>query len=149
MTQEEFEALIIDNTKKINHDITWDEDEDHSPSLEFQIQVDSDPSYPIILKGSYNPLSEALSYVLIHKKFGRIYALDMGKEHRNPAGELVGEKHKHRWDEVLRDKKAYEPDDITASKNNPVAVWRQFCEEAKIIHNGTMQEPPPLQLEAF
>jgi hypothetical protein len=149
MTQEEFEALIIDNTKKINHDITWGKDEDHSPSLEFQIQVDSDPSYPIILKGSYNPLSEALSYVLIHKKFGRIYALDMGKEHRNPAGELVGEKHKHRWDEVLRDKKAYEPDDITASKNNPVAVWRQFCEEAKIIHNGTMQEPPPLQLEAF
>jgi hypothetical protein len=149
MTQEEFEALITDETKNIDSNISWSEDKDHSPTLEFQTPVNSDPNYPIVLRGSYNPLSESLTYVLIHKKFGRIYALDMGKDHRNPAGELVGEKHKHRWDEILRDKKAYEPDDITASKNNPVAVWKQFCDEAKIIHTGKMYEPPSLQLEAF
>jgi hypothetical protein len=142
MIQNEFEILISDATKRIIGDIYWDVNEDHSPSLEFRAEVESDAGYPIFVRGSYNAFSLTLTYALIHRGSGRIYALDLGKDHHNPSCPNVGEKHKHRWNEVVRDKEAYVPDDITAPVSDPVAVWRQFCEEAKIHHAGRMRPPP-------
>ena len=136
MTQAEFEGILADTSKRIPTRITWQEDDDHFPALEFKTEVESDPGYPIVLKGSFNPLAQTLSYVLIHRLAGRIYALDLGKDHHNPTCERVGEKHKHTWREGLRDKFAYVPEDITALSANSVAVWDQFCLEARIQHNG-------------
>lgn len=59
------------------------------------------------------------------------------------------EDHKHRWTEQYRDKQAYVPGDITAHQSDPVSVWSQFCAEARITHNGTMQDPPKFQGELF
>lgn len=146
MNQIDFEALINDQSKRIEGDISWVEDEDHSPALEFRTEVLSNPGYPVFIKGSYNALAETLTYALIHRGSGRIYGLDMGKDHHNPTCQYVGEKHKHRWNEPLRDKEAYCPDDITAKVTSPVDVWRQFCAEANIIHAGIMHSPPA-QLE--
>jgi hypothetical protein len=64
--------------------------------------------------------------VLILKTAGRIYGLDLGKEHHNPQCQQVGDKHKHRWTEQFHDKEAYVPDDITATAENPVEVWTEF-----------------------
>ena len=136
MTQADFETIIADTSKRIESRIQWSGDEDHFPALEFRVDVSSDSGYPLIMKGSYNPLAQTLSYVLIHRLAGRIYALDLGKDHHNPTCETVGEKHKHRWGEGLRDKVAYVPEDITATVENPVDVWDQFCREAGIHHNG-------------
>jgi hypothetical protein len=61
---------------------------------------------------------------------------------------MVGEKHKHTWDERLRDKEAYVPDDITADVSDPLTVWAQFCVEGKIVHRGVMQPIPIIDLEA-
>lgn len=149
MTQQEFEALVEDQTKAITGPIEWSEDADHSTWVEFSVEVESEAGYPIFVKGSYNGAAKALSYVLIHRGVGRIYALDLGKDHHNPSCTNVGEKHKHRWDESQRDKNAYVPEDITAPVNDPVAVWRQFCIEAKIRHEGTMKPPVIPQLELF
>jgi hypothetical protein len=149
MKQQDFETLLADTTKCINGNITWEEDEDHSPTVEFRVEVISRARYPIFVKGSYNSLAQALTYALIHRSFGRIYALDMGKDHHNPSCYNVGRKHKHRWNETLRDKEAYVPDDITALVNDPLGVWLQFCKEALLTHNGEMYLPPPLQLELF
>ena len=91
----------------------------------------------------------ALSYVLILKTAGRVYALDLGKDHHNPQCDHVGEKHKHRWTERFRDKEAYVPPDITADVADPVAVWQQFCAEATITHGGTLRPVPPVQQELF
>lgn len=146
MNQTDFEALITDTTKRILVDISWSEDEDRSPVVEFRVEVQSDPGYPIFIKGSYNALAGTLSYALIHRGSGRIYALDLGKDHHNPSCDFVGEKHKHRWNEPVRDKEAYAPQDITAPQSDPVAVWRQFCQEASIQHGGVMHSPPPVQI---
>jgi hypothetical protein len=146
MRQEEFEKLITDTTKQISGDIFWIADEDHSPAVEFRIAVTSQIGYTFFVRGSYNPLAETLTYALVYRSL-RIYALDMGKDHHNPSCNNVGEKHKHRWKESLRDKEAYVPEDITASVTDPIAVWQQFCSEAQIIHKGVMHAPPPLQLE--
>lgn len=151
MKQEDFEILLADSTKRIEGNISWERDEDHLPVVEFRAEIISQARYPLVVKGSYNPVPavQTLSYVLIHRAFGRIYALDMGKEHRNPSGVYVGKKHKHRWKEYFRDKEAYVPEDITAPVSDPVGVWRQFCQEASLTHNGIMYAPPPFQLEMF
>ncbi len=145
----EFEALIGDGTKRIGADIAWREDEDHSPSVEFRVEVQSDAGWPLFVRGSYNPLIPALSYVLIMPNVGRVYGLCLGKDHHNPQCNQVGETHKHRWNERFRDKEAYAPTDITASASEPVKVWQQFCVEAKICHAGKMQPPSPQQLPLF
>lgn len=145
----EFQTLINDASKLIDGDIAWLEDEDHSPCLEFRAEVRSANGWPLFMRGSFNPLIPALSYALILQTSGRIYGLDLGKDHHNPQCNQVGEKHKHRWTDQYRDKEAYEPEDITASAGDPVAVWTQFCEEARIAHQGQMMLPPPRSRELF
>lgn len=147
MIQNEFDVLISDTNKRIIGDIFWEEDEDHSPSVEFHVEVEPEAGYPIFIRGSFNASALTLTYALIHRGSGRIYALDLGKDHHNPECRYVGEKHKHRWNESVRDKEAFVPADITAPVSDPVGVWKQFCQEAKIQHMGTMQRPPLQQLD--
>jgi hypothetical protein len=118
-------------------------------SVEFRVEVLSDAGYPLFVRGSFNKLARALSYTLIHRSVGRIYALDMGKDHHNPNCSNVGEKHKHKYTEQYRDKDAYVPHDITAPVDDPVTVWKQFCVEASIDHTGTLHAPPLVQDEMF
>ncbi len=145
MTEAEFATILGDTSKTIAGDIDWKDDEDHSPAVEFQVNIDSANGWPLLLRGSYNGLAQTLTFAVIHRGAGRIYALDLGKDHRNPTGELVGETHKHTWTERFRDKNAYAPPDITAGPDEPLLVWEQFCKEAIIHHNGTLKRPPPTQ----
>lgn len=149
MNHNEFEALLADTTKLISGDIFWSEDKKHPPAVEFRIEVTCQIGYTLFMRGWYHPVARKLTYALIASPFGRIYGLDLGKEHRNDSGTNVGEKHKHRWDEKLRDKEAYVPEDITAPVSDPVAVWQQFCSESHITHDGVMHAPPSFQLELF
>ena len=149
MTTTEFATILEDPSKRIEGDIAWTEDEDHSPALEFTGKVLSSSGWPLFVRGSFNSVAGCLTFALILKSEGRIYALDMGKEHHNPQCTQVGEKHKHRWTEALRDKEAYVPEDITSAVTDPVSVWKQFCAEAGIIHDGMLAEPPAMQGELF
>ena len=147
LTQEEFEALLVDPTKRIEGNISWTPAPDHSPAQEFRRRVISAGGYPLFIQGCYNSAAGKLSYTLIHRQAGRVYALDLGADHRNPPPdrEKVGEKHKHSWTEEWGDRKAYVPADITEPWSRPVEVWSQFCEEARIRHEGTMTPLVPLK----
>ena len=149
LTQTEFETMLNDATKRIEDDIVWQADEDHSPCVDFRAEVRSDSGWPLFVRGSFNPLIPALSYMLILKTEGRVYGLDLGKDHHNPQCHQVGESHKHLWTEQFRDKEAYAPADITASPAQPVDVWHQFCAEARIDHQGRMLAPPASTGELF
>lgn len=149
LTNAEFQSILADTSKRIDGDIVWEADEDHSPCVEFRAEVLSAAGWPLFVRGSYNPWIPALSYVLILKTAGRIYALDLGKDHHNPQCDAVGEKHKHRWTEQFRDKEAYVPHNITAPASDPVAVWDQFCGEANIRHQGKLHPVPTVQGELF
>ena len=138
ISQQEFETILDDDTKSIVEDIKWTEDEDHSPARVFRVNVESEAGYPLFLIGRYNYLTGTLSYALVHRSAGRIYALDLGADHHNPDCNRIGEKHKHRWQEGFRDKQAYVPEDITAPWNQPMEIWSQFCAEANIQHKGRM-----------
>ena len=39
LTQAEFEEFINDTTKQIDGNILWIEDEDHSPAVEFRVEL--------------------------------------------------------------------------------------------------------------
>lgn len=149
LTDAEFQAILKDGTKCILDDITWREDEDHSPAWEFRIDVESTSGWPLFVKGRYNSAAGTLTYALILKTAGRIYALDLGKDHHNPQCEHVGEKHKHRWSERDGDRRAYVPDDVKAPVSDPVSVWKEFCAEANISHESLMQQPPARQGELW
>lgn len=149
LTDTEFDAILDDTSKCIEGDIEWQEDEDHSPCVEFRAEIHSDAGWPLFVRGSYNALIPALTYVLILKTEGRLYGLDLGKDHHNPQCNQVGEKHKHRWTEQFRDKEAYVPDDITKQASDPQAVWNQFCIEACLTHSGRMYSPPLMQGDLF
>ena len=138
LSQQEFDAIPSDDTKRIVGDIEWRDDEDHSPAREFRAEVASEAGYPLFVNGRCNPKAGTLSYTLVHRGVGRIYGLDLGAEHHNPDRSRIGEKHKHRWTEAWRDKQAYVPKDITAPWIEPSAVWSQFCAESRIVHDGRM-----------
>ena len=148
-TEAELAVLLADSGKAISGDISWSEDEDHSPAVEFRAEISSQTGYPLFVRGSFNPLAQTLTYAIIHASSRRIYALDLGKVHHNPSCTNVGEKHKHRWTDRFRDKDAYVPDDITQPAGDPVAVWTEFCAEAKITHLGVMNAPPAQQPSLF
>ena len=141
ITQEEFDALLADGSKTIMGDIAWSNDVDHSPAQEFSAKVKCSSAYRLSIEGYYNPLAGKLSYAIIIRGEARIYALDLGADHRNPDGIRVGEIHKHRWCEGYRDKWAYVPKDITETWNKPIGVWHQFCIEANLSHSGKMLQP--------
>ena len=139
--QREIESILADTTKQVLGDIFWTDDADRSPAKEFRVEVQTNHEYPMFVVGSYNLFSGKLSFAFILRGTGRVYALDLGKDHRNPDGGRVGERHKHRWLDGYRDTFAYVPNDITQTWDQPVAVWDQFCAEAKLRHDGMMRTP--------
>lgn len=140
-SEQEIESILADTTKQISGDIVWTDDVDHSPAKEFRVEVQTDNELPLFVVGRFNPFSGQLSFAFILRGTGRVYALDLGRDHRNPEGVCVGEKHKHRWLDGFRDTMAYVPVDITETWERPVAVWGQFCAEARLRHHGMMHAP--------
>ena len=136
ITQQEFDAIISDNTKIIAENIVWRSDSYTTKS--FRCEIESNAGYPIFVDGWYGPDSEKLSYSIVYRGVGRIYGLDLGADHRNPDGKLVGEKHKNYWVPGHRDRWAYVPEDITAQWTQPGDVWSQFCAESRIVHDGSL-----------
>jgi len=147
ISQAEFEAMMADESKRIDGDLRWREDADHAPAVEFRAEVRSEAGYPLWVTARYNTLARTLSFALIHRGTGRVYGLDLGSDHHNPTCQRVGEKHKHAWTDQHADKLAYVPADITAGLEEAVAVWREFCAEARIQHSGALELPPAVQAE--
>ena len=133
LTDAEFATVLADESKRIQGDVIWREDEDRSPAVEFRVDIESTNGWPLFVKGRYSVAARTLTYTLILKTAGRIYGLDLGKDHYNPQCEQVGEKHKHRWSE----------------RYGSGGVWTEFCAEARILHDGRMKPPPPAQGELW
>ena len=145
LSAQEYDTIIGDTAKRIVGDIAWG-GLPNAPTRRFRAEVDSDAGYPIFIDGWYNPYSGKLSYALIHRGVGdRIHGLDLGADHCNPDGELVGEKHKNYWVPGYRAKWAYVPDDITEPWHRPLSVWVQFCAEINLRHEGILREPGAVQ----
>ena len=141
LTDRELGAILADETKLIEGDLSWANDREHRYSKKFRAPVHCSSTKLLEVVGRWSPRAEKLSYVLLYRGAGRIYALDLGAVHSNPDRSFIGSPHKHRWSNEFKDKLAYVPEDITAQWDDPVRVWQQFCSEAKIMHVGKLHQP--------
>lgn len=141
ISQQEFEVILADETKRVIGDIRWKEVAGQRPAQAFRAEVAADWDYSLFVVGRWNPSPGKLSYSLVLRGTGRIYGLDIGVDHKNPDGEVLEEKHKNRWRQGSRDRWAYVPVDVTAGWNRPVEAWAQFCGEASLRHVGIMFPP--------
>ena len=142
IAQQEFEAILADPTKRIDGDIEWRDDDDHSPAQEFRARVLSEPGWPLTVIGWWQPQSRKLTYLLRHDAAGRIHGINFGNVvHHNPTCQNLDGTHEHRWTAEHRDKAAQVPADITAQWDQPELAWAQFCAKAVITHGGTLYPP--------
>ena len=148
LTDDEWVMILEDSSKRIPGDINWADDEHRSHVRRFRSEVDTAADYPLFVQGYYNPLAMILSYAMYLDEGSegvRICGLDLGRDHRNPEGDRVGKRHKHRWSERYGDNEAYVPANITEPVSDPVAVWRQFCAAAGLKHDGVLEQPVLLE----
>ncbi|MDE2967364.1 MAG: hypothetical protein OXS30_07775 [Chloroflexota bacterium] len=152
LIDQDLAAILSDNTKTISQNIFWDKDEDHSGAQEFRVGVWSEADWPLQVYGWFNDQIGQLSYSLLHLRDGRIVGLDLGDRliHHNPDCNRRRRRttcacprgtHKQVHSEQHQMRVAYVPADISASWDDPVSVWRQFCEEVRIEHLGTLAAP--------
>jgi hypothetical protein len=106
ITQIEFDTILAGASERVVGDLCRGEDDQYSPVFEFGAEVESDAGYPLYVKGWLNRPAGKLSYTVIHRATGRIYALDLGADHHKPTCQRVGEKHKHSWTSQHADKLA-------------------------------------------
>jgi len=55
LTNTEFETVLSDTTKRIDGDIAWQEDEDHSPCVEFRAEIQSEAGGLSSSEGALTP----------------------------------------------------------------------------------------------
>lgn len=142
MNQQSNGASPFQHPNRIEGDIVWSNSATSPHQMEFSkpiIHHSGSESWQVF--GAYHRQTAKLSFTIVSSERGRIYSLDMGKTHKNPDRRVVGRTHKHYWTETDQSDWAYEPADITAPSNRPTEVWRQFCQEAGISHNGIMHPP--------
>ena len=143
MTDAELAALLDDEGKRIDGDLSWSEDEDHSIAVELQAAIDSDAGYPLLAKGRYNPVAGTLSFSMIHRGVGRILGLDLGTAHHNPSCHTVPGAHWQVWSERFGTKDAEAAPGLDTFLSDPATVWQIFCARARIRHAGQLRPPPP------
>lgn len=141
MIQRDIDAFPSLPGKRIDGDIHWQPLANRRNVWEFWRVIPSHTREPLRIKGRYNSGVSKLSFNVVSGERGRVYSLDMGRGHTNLDGVRVGEIHKNYWSGGNANDWAYRPEDITAPWNDPVAVWAQFCAEARLEHNGVMYPP--------
>lgn len=145
-TEDLMHELLDDVTKYISDDVTWRE---ASAWFEFEVRIHDALNSGLKLFGRVSKILPRLHFTVTHPEAGRIYALCVGQDHRNPDGTQVGELHKHIYTDEHGQGWAYVPEDISATLPNVESLWRDFCEEAQIRHDGRFLEPPYRQEELW
>lgn len=81
-------ASMLADSKRIEGDIHWSEDEDKSPARVFRAEVETGSGWPLFVQGRYNRLANKLTYALILRGEWRVYALDTQANRRSPQASV-------------------------------------------------------------
>ena len=142
LSQEEFEAILADESKRIVGDLAWRRLATRLPSFRVDAPVASDAGWPLRISGWYRPDEHRLSFTLLCDD-QRIAGLDFGRNlsHTNADGDRLRGSHLHFWSEEESTPPAFSIARITAPADQPLLVWRQFCALLRIMHQGQMMPP--------
>ena len=144
MTEDEIVAFINNPAKRIDGDIAWAPAPNRAAAGMYNftrpiaVPTAAGDFPDIYLAAWFHPAARlSFAYVIRDRRgaSGRIYGLCLGRSHGG-----LGLTHKHGIRNMrLAD---YVPSDITAPSGAPAAVWRQFCAESGLIHNGRLLAAP-------
>lgn len=95
---------------------------------------------PLRLVGNYGKNSWSFALLMSNAPIRRCDCSFKG--HPNPDGVMIDEPHKHRWDDVHRDREAYVPDDIDFSDVN--RAFFDFLAECNVTLAGHYHPLLPL-----
>jgi hypothetical protein len=137
VTQAEFEALIADLTKRIEGTISWSQDKS-GVVFDFRAKVKSDSGDQLSVKGSHNRKLGKTSYTLFTTD--RIFSVDYDRNHGD-----AGNFHIHAWDASRQKCVAMKASGQIEIARDPLRLWKWFCEQAHITHDGVLESLPPLQ----
>ena len=132
MNRQEVRKFISGTAKRVEGDVVLRPVSAHSKAYRFRSKVIYDGVQEVELNIWFNPevVPALLQIAYFTAGVGRFYGLCMNKKH---AGML---KHKHTGKK--EEDQPYKPKDITASANDPSAVWEQFCAETSLTHFGML-----------
>ena len=142
LSQDEFEAILADESKRIVGDVAWRRLATRLPSFRVDAAVASDAAWPLRISGWYRRDGRRLSYTLLYDD-QRIAGIDFGRNlsHTNADGDRLRGSHLHFWSEQESTPPAFSVARITAPADQPLLVWRQFCALLRIMHQGEMMQP--------
>lgn len=142
LTQEEFDAIIADDSKQIVGDIEWSLDPDRADASRFEVPVLWDDDRPLWVSGFYRPSYRKLTYSLRLDQT-RIAGIDFGRNvgHTNRnRNKLIGP-HLQWWSESAGRAEAYPVPSDMPDWNLPLAVWGRILSRLGIVHEGELAEP--------
>ncbi len=108
--------------------------------FEFRVKVVSDAGDQLSVKGSHNRKLGKTSYTLFSTV--RLFSVDYDRNHAD-----VGNFHVHTWDASQQKPIAAKANAETEIGKDPLQLWKWFCEQTHIRHDGTLESLPRVQEE--
>ncbi len=141
LTQNEFEAIIADESKRIVGDVVWAPQLDKPGGFKFRAPVQHAGGAGMFVAGFERLRTQRLSFALVYDE-RRIAGLDLGAvSHTNEDGTRIVGAHLHLWDARYQKTQAYAAPEITARLEQTLLAWRQICARLHIVHLGQLHEP--------
>lgn len=148
-TDDDVAKWLDDDQKIVTGDIVWKRHAKAGRSFKFDAMLRVGTGEQMKVRGFSNDMTQKLSFTIVGEH-GRLYSLCIGpRVHMNPDGILIRGTHKHRYTSANGAQDAYNPSDITAEWNEPQKAWAEFCNEARISHEGNIAGVPELDQELF
>jgi len=148
VTRREAQAILADNSKRIEGDIVWAQHPDINFAVRFRVRVQCAVDPDIQIAGYYNRENNKLYLNMFRRSDGKPFVrLCMESGHHNPACTEAGDPHLHEWDDDEGDKIAGAVTFDTSGSTQQ--IWREFCAWTGITHEGVLESVPPFQKEMF
>ena len=141
LSQEEFEAILADESKRIVGDLIWVAEPGKPGGFKFRAPVRHAGELDMFVAGFERLSTKRLSFALVYDE-RRIAGLDLGAVfHTNKDRTRIVGTHLHLWVEQNQETQAYAAPEVTARFDQTMPAWQQFCARLRIVHLGRFREP--------
>lgn len=147
-------ARIVAAEKRIAANIRWNHDTGHNRAWAgFGVAVENNGGWDLMLYGNRQvvmpyKVSYSLSWRLGETAAYRIFSLDINGRHQNQVinrNSWENQTHKQIWKDA-EPKFAYTPAETIPEE--PLAIFREFCQECNIVFTGQIGAVPEPQFDA-
>lgn len=132
---------IINMDKTINSKLNWI---DENAWWKIKVNIENEKSYNLILIITKSKITKDYTFNILYNN-ERILGFCPYKKHPDPKTGKKISKHKHKWDEIIKDKNIYVPSEI--QELNIKNAFQDFLKEFNIKYDNSLPNTPPVQLK--